>query len=139
MSTEALRAALEALSNEDMSPAQAWELKQRAMALLDAALAQRADEPVAPLNLVEALKSCAVLFDNIASYEDGHRYTATLGAKGARAAIAAAPAAPAYVPLSDEAIWQAYREKAMQGAEGILINFARAIESLVVARMKGTT
>lgn len=36
-----------------------------------------------------ALESCAVLLDNIASYEDGHQYTAKLGAKGARTAIAA--------------------------------------------------
>lgn len=36
-----------------------------------------------------ALESCAVLFDNIASYEDGHQYTAKLGAKGARTALAA--------------------------------------------------
>ena len=36
-----------------------------------------------------ALESCAVLLDNIASYEDGHQYTAKLGAKGARTALAA--------------------------------------------------
>lgn len=59
MSTEAMRAALAALSNEDMSPAQAWELKQRAMTLLDAALAQRADEPVAEL---EAWRESRAMF-----------------------------------------------------------------------------
>ncbi len=37
-----------------------------------------------------ALESCAVIFDGIASYEDGHQYTARIGAKGARAAIDAA-------------------------------------------------
>jgi hypothetical protein len=52
-----------------------------------AAAAPQAPE-VAPL--VAALESCAALFSNIASYEDGHRYTATLGAKFAREAIAAA-------------------------------------------------
>jgi len=54
-----------------------------------AAAAQPAAE-LAPL--VAALASCAALFDDIASYEDSHRYTATLGAKGARDAIAKAKA-----------------------------------------------
>ena len=48
-----------------------------------AALTSERDAPRA------ALESCAVLFDNIASYEDGHQYTAKLGAKGARTALAA--------------------------------------------------
>jgi phage shock protein A len=38
--------------------------------------------------LEAALESCAVLFDDIASYEDGHQYTAKTGSKGARAALA---------------------------------------------------
>jgi hypothetical protein len=163
MSTEAMRAALAALSNEDMSPAQAWELKQRAMTMLDAALAQpvddgmcpncvtpwkcngphiapaapavqRADEPTTHLYLVEALKLCAVLFDNIASYEDGHRYTATLGAKGARAAIAATPTKLAADNFEWSSLYNAVSHMMQRlGADGSISTDAPTVDAVMDA------
>ncbi len=48
-------------------------------------------------------------------------------------------AAPAYVPLSDEQIAKTWGEARYESADLLeWHSFARAIESLVVARMKGT-
>jgi hypothetical protein len=147
-----------------MSPAQAWELKQRAMTLLEAALAPPIDDDMCP-NCVTPWKcngphiapgSAAALaqrkdepvvwvdplwLTSGGSPEDMFMEKAPHPSCEWVPLYTAAPAAPSYVPLSGHEILSLYdaHEDKLKGG-GTLFHFdefARAIESLVVARMRG--
>ena len=135
MSTKAMRAALEALEmHAEQYPHMVKGYTLDAAETLRAALAQRADEPVAPTwRTKDHAMLCLNTLVSMLGGDNGPSIQL-------RAWIAAQPAAPAYVPLSDDDIHAIYDKVArLEPYSGAVTrrNVARAIESLVVARMRG--
>jgi hypothetical protein len=107
------------------------------------ALAQRADEPVAFNKayalalLTEASKSGDGGAISLAAQLAGASPCTVCGYVNFKCRCSATPAAPAYVPLNDMEISDAY-VKWGRTHGSTFVDLCRVIESLVVARMKGT-
>lgn len=145
---EAARAALAQPADDGMCPncVTPWKCNGPHIAPGSAAaLAQRADEPVAPIAMVKVYgcyDAAQIPLEVRGVYQIDGFTTGVYVNMPSGACAPFAPAAPAYVPLSEREIFE---EATAVLGYGMLdgetaraaTDVARAIESLVVARMRG--
>lgn len=148
MSTEAMRVALESAESvlaycSNVFNANNFTDRHGQGPVIKAALDQvRAAlaQPVAPATRLE--DEPAALTDFERGYEEALNDCVQLGVPWARnmlerTGVVVAPTVLAYVPLSDEAITRIWFESASGKITPTYLEFARALEALVVARMRG--